>query len=202
MVSGKESVSGETHLGVDSHGSIDDMKFSCAGSGSSGNCYSITDNGKVLLLDAGVPLPEIKRLVNWKVGDITGCFVTHEHNDHSKSADKLRNMGIPVYEPYKGGKQKFSNDGWKLYAFPVPHDGVECRATYIECPGGHRMLYMTDCSYCKYKFTNQKINTLLIECNYIEMEEDNETKKNHVYRGHMSLKTCIPRERIRNLQRS
>lgn len=166
------------------------MIFKCASSGSSGNCYSLTDDGKVLLLDAGVPLPEIKQLVNWKVGDIKGCFVTHEHNDHSKSANKLRNMGIPVFEPYKGGKQKFSRDGWKLYAFPVPHDGVECRATYIECPGGHIMLYMTDCSYCKYKFTNQKINTLLIECNYIDMEEDNESKKNHVFRGHMSLKTC------------
>ena len=168
------------------------MKLSCAGSGSSGNCYSLTDDkDKVLLLDAGVPLPEIKKLVNWKVSDISACFVTHIHDDHSKSADKLRNMGIRVFEPYKGGRQRFIKDGWKLFSFPVMHDGTECRAAYIVCPDGHKLLYMTDLSYCKYRFIEQKINTMLIECNYMDdMDEENESKRNHVFRGHMSLKTC------------
>lgn len=46
------------------------IRFRCGGSSSSGNCYSITDeSGKILLLDAGIPLPEIKKLVRWKGGD-------------------------------------------------------------------------------------------------------------------------------------
>lgn len=56
------------------------MILSCASSSSSGNCYSLTDdNGKVLLLEAGVLLPEIKKLVKWKVGDVVGMFVSHSH---------------------------------------------------------------------------------------------------------------------------
>lgn len=55
------------------------MKFSCAGSGSSGNCCSLTDGGKVLLLDVGISLPDIKKLIDWKVGDVVGVFVSHAH---------------------------------------------------------------------------------------------------------------------------
>ena len=168
------------------------MRFKCASSGSSGNCYSLTDDeGRIFLLDAGVILPEIKKLVDWKVGDISGCFITHCHKDHSLSSVKLQKMGIQVFEPYKGGNQRFLKDGWKVFAFPVEHDGTENRAAYILCPDGHKFLYLTDLSYCKYKFVNQEVNTILIECNYMDdMEEENESKKSHVYRGHMSLKTC------------
>lgn len=56
------------------------LNFKCASSGSSGNCYSLTTNdGKVLLLDAGIALPDIKKLINWKVGDVVGVFVSHAH---------------------------------------------------------------------------------------------------------------------------
>lgn len=52
----------------------------CAGSGSSGNCYSLTDeSGRILLLDAGIALPEIKKLIDWKVGDVVGTFISHSH---------------------------------------------------------------------------------------------------------------------------
>lgn len=169
------------------------MFLKVANSGSSGNCYSLTDDeGKVLLLDAGVPLPDVKKLVDWKVGNITGCFITHSHNDHSKSADKLKNMGIKVFEPYKENfSQRFAHDGYNIFAFPVNHDGVECRAAYIVCPNGHKVLYLTDLSHCKYKFIDQKVNTILIECNYMDdMDEENETKRHHVYRGHLSLNNC------------
>lgn len=54
--------------------------LSCGGSGSSGNCYSLTDeSGKILLIDAGIPLPEIKKLIDWKVGDVVGGFISHSH---------------------------------------------------------------------------------------------------------------------------
>lgn len=48
------------------------LNFKCASSGSSGNCYSLTDDGKVFLLDVGIALPDIKKLINWKVGDVVG----------------------------------------------------------------------------------------------------------------------------------
>jgi glyoxylase-like metal-dependent hydrolase (beta-lactamase superfamily II) len=56
------------------------IELNCGGSGSSGNCYSITDeSGKILLLDAGIPLPDIKKLARWKVGDVVGAFISHSH---------------------------------------------------------------------------------------------------------------------------
>ena len=55
------------------------MKLACASSGSSGNCYSLNDGGKIFLLDAGISLPEIKKFVKWKVGDVVGVFISHSH---------------------------------------------------------------------------------------------------------------------------
>ena len=47
--------------------------------GSSGNCYFIDYNNEILLLDAGIDIKEIKRGINYRVGDIAGCIVTHKH---------------------------------------------------------------------------------------------------------------------------
>lgn len=55
------------------------MKFACGGSGSSGNCYSLEENGKILLMDAGIDIKSIKKLINWKVGDVVGSFISHSH---------------------------------------------------------------------------------------------------------------------------
>lgn len=82
-------------------------------------------------------------------------------------------------------------NGYVLKSFPLPHDGVENRGVYITCPNGHRLLYMTDFEYCGYTFTAQKIQTLMIECNYCEsMINPEEEKYNHVLRGHASLEVA------------
>ena len=48
--------------------------------GSSGNSYYIkSDNGEILLLDAGIPIADIKRGINFEVGLVVGCIVTHKH---------------------------------------------------------------------------------------------------------------------------
>lgn len=48
------------------------IRLSVGGSGSSGNCYSLEDDGKIILLDAGIDIKSIKKLINWKVGDVVG----------------------------------------------------------------------------------------------------------------------------------
>ena len=48
--------------------------------GSTGNSYYIkSDNGEILLLDAGIPIADIKRGINFEVGSVVGCLVTHKH---------------------------------------------------------------------------------------------------------------------------
>lgn len=100
-------------------------------------------------------------------------------------------MGVQIFEPYKGDNTRFSKDGWKLNSFELPHDDVANMGVAIISPSGHRLLYMTDFSYCAYTFKKLKIQTMLIECNHMDdiAEEDNEGKFCHVLRGHSSLST-------------
>ena len=97
-------------------------------------------------------------------------------------------MGMPIFEPYKSEQpmKTLAVDGWILRSFPLPHDGVENRGVYITCPDGHRILYCTDMEYIPYSFKNQCMNTLLIECNYTSVDDD-ESKTSHVLKGHASL---------------
>ena len=70
------------------------------GSGSSGNCIALEDDGAVLLLDAGFSAKEIELRAEQCGLDLTrmvGIAVTHEHGDHSKGAARLsRKYGVPV----------------------------------------------------------------------------------------------------------
>lgn len=56
------------------------MFVRCIGTGSSGNCYALYDNdGKILLLDLGVSAKTIKKAIDFRVSDVVGCVVSHEH---------------------------------------------------------------------------------------------------------------------------
>lgn len=48
--------------------------------GSTGNSYYIkSDNGEILLLDAGIPVADIKRGIDYEIGSVIGCVITHKH---------------------------------------------------------------------------------------------------------------------------
>lgn len=72
------------------------MKIVTLATGSSGNSYVLEENGKLVLLELGISLPEIKRGIKYRVADVDGAMCTHIHNDHSKS---LKKFGIWEY-PY------------------------------------------------------------------------------------------------------
>jgi phosphoribosyl 1,2-cyclic phosphodiesterase len=55
------------------------LKLLCCGTGSSGNSYALRTDTETLLLDAGMPIKDIKKMCGWNVRDISGCVVTHEH---------------------------------------------------------------------------------------------------------------------------
>lgn len=56
------------------------MLLGTIATGSTGNSYYIkSDNGEILLLDAGIPIADIKRGINYEVGSVVGCVVTHKH---------------------------------------------------------------------------------------------------------------------------
>lgn len=159
--------------------------------GSVGNAYVLEDNGKLFLLDAGIPIADIKRGINYKVADLVGFMITHCHLDHAKSEQKLKNMGIKCFAPYHDENpiQIFKVDGFALKSFPLEHDGTPNCGCYIRTPSGEKIIYATDFEYIGHRFTKLRINHFLIECNHMDdvSEEDNEGKYFHVLKGHSSI---------------
>ena len=116
-------------------------------------------------------------------------------------------MGIKVlmpkqvherYEKYQNAiiansMKKHMVGGYRIIPFEVPHDAdIECLAYIIDGPGIGRMLYMTDCVYCKYNLSKMKLNYIICECNHIngrlcENYEDHLWKR--VLSTHMDLST-------------
>jgi len=47
--------------------------------GSGGNCYTLMNDNEILLIDLGVSAREIKRGINYRISDVVGCIVSHEH---------------------------------------------------------------------------------------------------------------------------
>lgn len=182
------------------------MKLKCIATGSSGNCYTLTsDNGETLILDCGIPIKEIKKGLNWNIRSVVGCIVSHAHSDHSKSDKDLCDMGIPVFAPYEKFEPHFytkTHGEFEVKDFPLTTtdnrwthtnaDGSECPCygfliTHQEMG---RMLYITDTELIKWKFKG--INHILLGTNYDKdlVNVDNQSKANHVFRGHLSIDTA------------
>lgn len=179
------------------------MKLKVLGSGSFGNCYLLTaDNGETLLLDAGLPIMDIKRGLNWNVKCVVGAICTHTHKDHSLSVSELEHMGIPVFKPYESLEpMEIGFTGGIIMAFDLTTldgkwthtnaDGSECPCYgfLITHPEMGKLLYITDTEFCKWRFAD--VNHILISCNYQKkyIDDENVAKRNHVFRGHMELET-------------
>lgn len=115
-------------------------------------------------------------------------FVT----DHSKSVADIKKMGITVWEPHLDEKtyQRKQFGKFNVQCFDLPHNGTSNRGFLIEVDG-QKILYMTDFEYCPYVFAKQKINHILIECNYQQELVDRDLPNyEHKIRGHCSLDTC------------
>ena len=105
-------------------------------------------------------------------------------------------MGIQVFEGYKNYEDGINTmysvkfGSFNIRTFQLPHDDTLNCGYYITV-GNQKILYMTDFKYCKYRFTKQNVDHILIECNY-QQELINEDLPQFVHkvRGHASLKTC------------
>lgn len=169
------------------------MTLKCIGSSSAGNCYILTCDNEILILDCGLPIKQIKQSLNFNLQGIKGIIVTHGHKDHSLSVKDFKRMGFDVWQPYldENKLQRKCFGGFTVRSFDVPHDDEPCAGYLIECPNGERLLYATDLEYCKYSFKKMNVNHILIECNY-QQELVNRDLPNyeHKIRGHCSLNTC------------
>ena len=142
------------------------MILKCLGSSSRGNCY---------ILEAGIPMRDIKKGLGWQLGKVVGCLVSHRHEDHARSLNDFLTCGIRVLaladvfdaanprnrvfckiiEPMHGYKV----GGFKVFVLPVVHD-VPCVGFVIEHQEMGRLLFITDTMMLEYRLP------IMIEANY------------------------------------
>ena len=66
-------------------------------SGSRGNCYHISDGRTPLLLECGIPYKEIQKGLNFRMSELAGCLISHEHQDHCRAVVDMMKAGVDCY---------------------------------------------------------------------------------------------------------
>ena len=147
------------------------MTLKCIATSSEGNSFVLTnESGNHLMIEAGLPIGELKKGIDFDVENWQGLIVSHEHHDHSLSANKIRKMGIPVHTPYKDyrhSRLRTKIGDFHVDSFAVPHNGCENRGFLIKADG-QTICFMVDLEYNPYDFSKLPINILIVECNYID----------------------------------
>ena len=163
------------------------MVLKVLGSGSSGNCYVLENDTEALIIEAGVPLKEVKVSLGFNIRKIVGVVVSHSHGDHAKYVSEYEKAGIPVYKPYEG-RLPFDVYGKFFFKdFELEHD-VPCVGFYLRHPEIGTLVYASDTEYIKWRFKD--INHILVEANHsIDLVDRESAKYEHQIRGHMSIET-------------
>jgi phosphoribosyl 1,2-cyclic phosphodiesterase len=180
------------------------------GSSSRGNSYLLSSPKSTLILECGVRFSEIKKALNYDLSPVCACLITHEHGDHSKSANDVAAAGIDIYsspgtlEALKlsghrfhpvQAKKRFTVGEFSIMPFDVKHDCQEPFGFLIQHPESGTILFATDTYYIPYNFPG--LNQIIVEVNYDEEILDGnvfkgrvpEAVKNRVLRSHMELST-------------
>ena len=187
------------------------MRIKVLASGSTGNSYLISDGETSLLLDAGIPFKQIQKGMGFRLSDVAGCLITHEHQDHSKAVPDLMKKGLDVYAS-KGTADILGWGGHRLHvvksmdiftigtfeitAFDVVHDCKEPLGFVLKSSAtGEKLLYFTDTAYLKYRFNN--LTHILGECNFdkeillenVRIGEVDLAGAKRIMQSHMSIDT-------------
>lgn len=184
------------------------IEITALASGSKGNAYKVTDGRTPLLLECGINYRDIQKGFDFRMSEVAGCLITHEHQDHCKSVNDILRVGIDVYTS-KGtaealnikhhrlklvrAREQFQIGTWTILPFDVQHDVSEPLGFLLMNQQGEKLLFATDTYYIKYRFKG--LTHIMVECNY-SMEILNENiivgrvprvMKKRLMRSHFSL---------------
>ena len=177
-------------------------------SGSRGNCYRVSDGRTPLLLECGIPYKEIQKALNFRVSEIAGCLVSHEHQDHCKAVKDIMKAGIDCYISAGTAealglsghrlniikaRQQFRIGTWTILPFETQHDAAEPLGFLLANQDGEKLLYATDTYFIRYRF--QGLTHIMIEANYsldilkrnVEAGAVPKELKNRLLKSHFSL---------------
>ncbi|GHV11210.1 MBL fold hydrolase [Bacteroidia bacterium] len=169
------------------------IQFLSLASGSSGNCYYLGTPEYGILLDAGIGLRSIKKILrdnDIELEQIMAVFVTHDHSDHILAVGGLgikHKIGIYATEAVHEGlnrsryvyrdlaqSRKIIEKGqpvqvkdFTITAFDVPHDASDC-VGYSILFQGEKLVLVTDVGYISSTVADhiREANHLIIESNY------------------------------------
>ena len=142
------------------------MEASALASGSSGNCFYVSNGDNSVLVDAGISCRQIElrmAKIGRNIEDIDAVFVTHEHGDHISGVDVLaRKYKLPIYATKGTINQKLckrkelikpiKNDEsikigkMEIQAFPKSHDASD--PVGFSLFNHKRVSVITDIGYC------------------------------------------------------
>lgn len=177
-------------------------------SGSSGNCYRVTDGNTPLLLECGIPWKQIQRVLEFQTSELAACLISHEHLDHCKAIKEVTKAGIDCYmsegtraalgiDGHRAGtvkaKAHFKVGTWSVLPFETQHDATEPLGFLLGNTAGDKLLYATDTFYVRYRFNG--LTHIMCECNYsLDILQENVAAgrvpmelKNRLMKSHFSL---------------
>jgi phosphoribosyl 1,2-cyclic phosphodiesterase len=173
------------------------MDIKIIATGSTGNCYLIESKGTKLMVECGIPIKKIREGVNFRLSDISGCLISHEHKDHCHAVNDLIKYGVTCYAS-NGTIDKLQSfcvpllpiqkiGVFSIKPFPIAHDAAE-PVGFLISDGTEKLLYISDTCRIDYQFN--VINYLMIECNYDQIS-DNCAYRDRLVTSHLSLSDVI-----------
>ena len=156
------------------------MNIEVLGSSSKGNAYIITDGVTSILLECGLPFREMQIKSNFKTNDVVACFISHEHQDHSKAVKDLLKSAIDVYalpetlselnvsdhhrakavEPLK----PITVNTFEILPITMRHD-CPCVGYMVHSKATNEQLFFATDTY-KITVNPQGVDYLIVEINY------------------------------------
>jgi phosphoribosyl 1,2-cyclic phosphodiesterase len=188
------------------------VDFRVIASGSSGNCYTISDGRSMLLLEAGIRFREIREALAFRISGLAGCLITHEHGDHAQAVKDMVKAGVDCYmsqgtadalgvsdhhrvrviEP----RVRFSVGTWQVIPFNTIHRDTKEPLGFVLMTQTAKVLLATDTMCIPPKIPG--MTHIAVECNYdadlirANMQKGLVTQQHWLssIHGHMSLQTC------------
>jgi phosphoribosyl 1,2-cyclic phosphodiesterase len=193
------------------------MKFLQYYSGSSANLYTVeADNGKRLMIECGARFDQIQNALGYRLDNVAGCLLTHEHKDHSKSVLNVLKSGIEVYASpgtwrmlavenqrraiILGEREKWYtpvNGDFQFMPFQTHHDAEDPVGFVVQCDGEF-LLFSTDTSHITQRF-NVPFSIIAIECSFdrdilqkrVDENDIDENLAKRLLTSHMEKQTTI-----------
>ncbi len=169
------------------------VRFISLASGSSGNCYYLGTESYGILIDAGIAVRTIRKVLKEHgigMETIRAVFVTHDHADHIKALGGLgEKMNIPIYTTariHKGISRSYCMteklhtsarflekqtpmqlEDFRIESFEVPHDGTD-NVGYFITAGDKHFAFLTDLGEITPMAAKYicRANYLVLEANY------------------------------------